>query len=162
MSDTAEEHESASTDVPNDAGRFGQFGGRYVPETLVRALDQLAVEYEKSLGDKAFQAELAELLRDFVGRPSPFYHARRLSERCGGAQIWFKREDTNHTGAHKINNTLGQCLLTLRMGKKRVIAETGAGQHGVATARPVRISACRASCTWAKRTSAARRRTSSA
>lgn len=124
----------ASPNVPDPQGRFGQFGGRYVPETLVRALDQLAVEYEKSIADTEFQAQLAELWRDFVGRPSPLYHARRLSERCGGAQIWFKREDTNHTGAHKINNTLGQCLLTMRMGKKRVIAETGAGQHGVATA----------------------------
>ena len=124
----------ATSQVPDAAGRFGDFGGRYVPETLVRALDELAVEYDKSIGDAAFQAELAELLRDFVGRSSPLYHARRLSERCGGAQIWFKREDTNHTGAHKINNTLGQCLLTKRMGKTRVIAETGAGQHGVATA----------------------------
>ncbi|MEO1498209.1 MAG: tryptophan synthase subunit beta [Planctomycetota bacterium] len=125
---------TATSAVPDALGRFGDFGGRYVPETLVRALDQLAVEYDKSIGDEAFQGELAELLRDFVGRESPLYHARRLSEHCGGAQIWFKREDTNHTGAHKINNTLGQCLLTKRMGKTRVIAETGAGQHGVATA----------------------------
>ncbi|TWT87391.1 Tryptophan synthase beta chain [Pseudobythopirellula maris] len=123
-----------NTPVPDEQGRYGDFGGRYVPETLVRALDQLAAEYEKSLTDEAFQAELAELLRDFVGRASPFYHARRLSEKAGGAQIYFKREDTNHTGAHKINNTLGQALLTQRMGKTRVIAETGAGQHGVATA----------------------------
>lgn len=124
----------ASSLVPDAQGRFGDFGGRYVPETLVRALDQLTVEYEKSQTDQGFQDELAELLRDFVGRASPFYHARRLSEQCGGAQIYFKREDLNHTGAHKINNTLGQCLLTMRMGKTRVIAETGAGQHGVATA----------------------------
>ncbi len=124
----------ASSRVPDSAGRFGSFGGRYVPETLVRALDQLTEEYEKSITDAAFQTELAELLRDFVGRESPFYHAKRLSQRCGGAQIYFKREDTNHTGAHKINNTIGQCLLTKRMGKTRVIAETGAGQHGVATA----------------------------
>ncbi|TWT43389.1 tryptophan synthase subunit beta [Botrimarina hoheduenensis] len=124
----------ATSQVPDAQGRFGDFGGRYVPETLVRALEELAVEYEKSLTDPAFKAELDELLRDFVGRESPLYHARRLSERCGGAQIYFKREDTNHTGAHKINNTLGQCLLTKRMGKTRVIAETGAGQHGVATA----------------------------
>lgn len=134
MSTTAPPREAASPNVPDAAGRFGDFGGRYVPETLVRALDELAVEYEKSLSDTAFQAELNELWRDFVGRPSPLYHAKRLSQKCGGAQIWFKREDTNHTGAHKINNTLGQCLLTQRMGKKRVIAETGAGQHGVATA----------------------------
>jgi len=120
--------------VPDAAGRFGRFGGRYVPETLTQALEQLTAEYEASLRDPNFQAELDHLLRDFVGRPSPLYHARRLSQRCGGAQIWFKREDVNHTGAHKINNTLGQTLLTLRMGKSRVIAETGAGQHGVATA----------------------------
>ena len=125
---------TASHNVPDAAGRFGPFGGRYVPETLTQALDQLTQEYEKAVKDPSFFAELKDLLRDFVGRPSPFYHARRLTEQCGGAQIWLKREDTNHTGAHKINNTLGQALLTLRMGKKRVIAETGAGQHGVATA----------------------------
>jgi tryptophan synthase beta chain len=120
--------------VPDAAGRFGKFGGRYVPETLTHALDQLTEEYAKAQKDPAFQAELDGLLADFVGRPSPIYHARRLSEQCGGAQIWLKREDLNHTGAHKINNTLGQALLTMRMGKKRIIAETGAGQHGVATA----------------------------
>ncbi|NLF70191.1 MAG: tryptophan synthase subunit beta [Candidatus Anammoximicrobium sp.] len=120
--------------VPDAAGRFGRFGGRFVPETLTRALDQLTAEYEAATRDPSFHAELDQLLRDFVGRPSPLYHARRLSRQCGGAQIWFKREDLNHTGAHKINNTLGQALLTLRMGKPRVIAETGAGQHGVATA----------------------------
>jgi tryptophan synthase beta chain len=120
--------------VPDAAGRFGSFGGRYVPETLVRALDQLTVEYDKACQDAAFQSELASLLKHYVGRPSPLYHARRLSEECRGAQIWLKREDLNHTGAHKINNTIGQGLLTLQMGKRRVIAETGAGQHGVATA----------------------------
>jgi tryptophan synthase beta chain len=120
--------------VPDVTGRFGRFGGRYVPETLTFALEQLTAEYELARNDPQFQSELDELLRDFVGRPSPLYHARRLSEHCGGAEIWFKREDVNHTGAHKINNTLGQALLTLRMGKQRVIAETGAGQHGVATA----------------------------
>ncbi|MCY2996201.1 MAG: tryptophan synthase subunit beta [Planctomycetota bacterium] len=125
---------SAIGQVPNAAGRFGRFGGRYVPETLTFALDQLTAEYEQARHDPKFQTQLAELYRDFVGRPSPLYHAQRLSARCGGAQIWFKREDVNHTGAHKINNTLGQALLTLRMGKRRVIAETGAGQHGVATA----------------------------
>jgi tryptophan synthase beta chain len=123
-----------STQVPDAAGRFGQFGGRYVPETLIRALDQLAVEYDKARQDAEFQSKLAYLLKNYVGRPSPLYHAERLSQSCGGAQIWLKREDLNHTGAHKINNTLGQALLTLRMGKKRVIAETGAGQHGVGTA----------------------------
>ncbi|MBW3596480.1 MAG: tryptophan synthase subunit beta [Planctomycetes bacterium] len=124
----------ASSHVPDAAGRFGEFGGRYVPETLTYALDQLAEEYERAVKDSAFQAELDELWKNYVGRPSPLYHARRLSEQCGGAQIWLKREDLNHTGAHKINNTLGQALLTRRMGKTRVIAETGAGQHGVATA----------------------------
>jgi tryptophan synthase beta chain len=120
--------------VPDSAGRFGAFGGRYVPETLTRALDELTIEYDKACADQAFQAELNDLLATFVGRPSPLYFAKRLTEHCGGAQIWLKREDLNHTGAHKINNTIGQALLTLRMGKKRVIAETGAGQHGVATA----------------------------
>ncbi|MEC7446544.1 MAG: tryptophan synthase subunit beta [Planctomycetota bacterium] len=120
--------------VPDARGRFGDFGGRFVPETLTQALEQLEAEYESACVDPDFQAELGELLRDFVARPCPLYFARRLTEKCGGAQIWFKREDTNHTGAHKINNTVGQALLTLRMGKSRVIAETGAGQHGVATA----------------------------
>jgi tryptophan synthase beta chain len=120
--------------MPDGRGRFGQFGGRFVPETLTRALDELESEYAAARRDPLFQRELDELLRTFVGRPSPLYYARRLSESAGGAQIWFKREDLNHTGAHKINNTLGQALLTLRMGKTRVIAETGAGQHGVASA----------------------------
>lgn len=125
---------SAHNEVPDRADRFGQFGGRYVPETLTRALDELTAEYEKAVRDERFRRELDGLLSHYVGRPSPLYHARRLSERCGGARIYLKREDLNHTGAHKINNTLGQALLTLRMGKRRVIAETGAGQHGVATA----------------------------
>jgi tryptophan synthase beta chain len=120
--------------VPDTAGRFGDFGGRYVPETLTPALDQLAAEYHAARGDAKFQDELSQLLKHYVGRPSPLYHATRLTEECGGAQIYLKREDLNHTGAHKINNTLGQALLTHRMGKTRVIAETGAGQHGVATA----------------------------
>lgn len=120
--------------VPDARGRYGDFGGRFVPETLTYALDELSAAYEEAADDLQFQAELQELFERFVGRPSPLYHARRLSEHVGGAQIWFKREDLNHTGAHKINNTIGQALLTIRMGKKRVIAETGAGQHGVATA----------------------------
>jgi tryptophan synthase beta chain len=124
----------ASREVPDAVGRFGPFGGRYVPETLTRALDELTVEYDKARQDPTFQAELEDLWQNYVGRPSPLYFAKRLTEACGGAQIWLKREDLNHTGAHKINNTLGQALLTLRMGKRRVIAETGAGQHGVATA----------------------------
>jgi tryptophan synthase beta chain len=125
---------SPDASLPDEKGRFGEFGGRYVPETLIAALDQLEDEYNKAKTDPEFQATLDELLRDFVGRASPLYFAKRLTEQCGGAQIWFKREDLNHTGAHKINNTIGQALLTQRMGKTRVIAETGAGQHGVATA----------------------------
>lgn len=128
------DHPSPAADLPDQHGRFGEFGGRYVPETLIHALDQLAQEYETARADADFQAQLKELFRTFVGRPSPLYHARRLSKHCGGAQIWLKREDLNHTGAHKINNTIGQALLARRMGKTRIIAETGAGQHGVATA----------------------------
>jgi tryptophan synthase beta chain len=120
--------------VPDIAGRFGQFGGRYVPETLTAALVELTAAYDAACRDDAFRRELDDLLKHYVGRPSPLYHAQRLSERAGGAQIYLKREDLNHTGAHKINNTLGQAMLTRRMGKRRVIAETGAGQHGVATA----------------------------
>ena len=131
---TAASSQPASSQAPDSQGRFGQFGGRFVPETLTRALDELEDAYATAKSDPQFQAELDGLLKTFVGRPSPIYHARRLSELSGGAQIWFKREDLNHTGAHKINNTLGQALLTLRMGKTRVIAETGAGQHGVASA----------------------------
>jgi len=120
--------------VPDAAGRFGDFGGRYVPETLTFALNQLEREYLAAIKEESFRKELDELLHDYVGRPSPLYFAKRLTEAVGGAQIWLKREDLNHTGAHKINNTLGQALLTLRMKKHRVICETGAGQHGVATA----------------------------
>jgi len=124
----------ATMRVPDSAGRFGQFGGRYVPETLTRALDELTIQYTQAATDPAFLAELHDLYKHYVGRPSPLYFARRLTQQCGGAKIYLKREDLNHTGSHKINNTLGQALLTLRMGKRRVIAETGAGQHGVATA----------------------------
>jgi tryptophan synthase beta chain len=118
----------------NPSARFGRFGGRYVPETLVAALDELEQAYARALVDTAFIEELDDLLRDYVGRPSPLYRARRLEADVGAGPIYFKREDLNHTGAHKINNTIGQALLTRRMGKRRVIAETGAGQHGVATA----------------------------
>lgn len=121
-------------DLPNAEGRFGPFGGCFVPETLIHALEELAEVYEAATKDPAFQIELERLFQQYVGRPSPLYFAERLTQRCGGAQIWLKREDLNHTGSHKINNTLGQALLTIRMGKHRVIAETGAGQHGVATA----------------------------
>jgi len=120
--------------VPDTFGRFGRFGGRYVPETLSAALDQLQAAYDEAIADPAFIRELDDLLNTFVGRPTPLLFARRLTERAGGAQIYFKREDLSHTGAHKINNTLGQALLAMRMGKQRIIAETGAGQHGVATA----------------------------
>src|SRR5690606_4402086 len=124
-----------ATTVPaSDAGRFGAYGGRYVPETLIAALDQLEDQYRRARQDPAFERELTALLGAYVGRPTPLDHAPRLTEHARGARIWLKREDLLHTGAHKINNTLGQALLTVRMGKKRVIAETGAGQHGVATA----------------------------
>ena len=115
-------------------GRFGVYGGRYVPETLMAALLELEHEYDVAKADAAFQAELADLLKDYAGRPTPLYFAKRLTEQLGGAKIYLKREDLLHTGAHKINNALGQGLLAKRMGKKRIIAETGAGQHGVATA----------------------------
>jgi tryptophan synthase beta chain len=115
-------------------GRFGIYGGRYVPETLTAALVELEQEYERAKADAAFQAELDSLLKDYAGRPTPLYFAKRLTQQLGGAKIYLKREDLLHTGAHKINNALGQALLARRMGKKRIIAETGAGQHGVATA----------------------------
>lgn len=121
-------------DLPDAQGHFGRYGGVYVAETLMSALDELTREYARYKNDPEFLAEYQNELKHYVGRPSPIYHARRLSEACGGAQIYLKREDLNHTGAHKINNAIGQALLAKRMGKKRVIAETGAGQHGVATA----------------------------
>jgi tryptophan synthase beta chain len=124
----------ASSLVPNQLGRFGDFGGSYIPETLQAAVAQLSAEYERARNDPAFIKQFEDLLHHYVGRPSPLHHAKRLTEFAGGAQIYLKREDLNHTGAHKINNSLGQALLTLRMGKRRIIAETGAGQHGVATA----------------------------
>ncbi len=120
--------------MPDSHGHFGRFGGMFVPETLMAALTDLADEYDRARQDPAFQAELDRLLRDYVGRPTPLYFAERWTEKLGGAKVYLKREDLLHTGAHKINNALGQALLALRLGKKRVIAETGAGQHGVATA----------------------------
>lgn len=119
---------------PDELGHFGPYGGMYVPETLVSPLQELTAEYAAANADPAFKAELDDLLRNFVGRPTPLYFARRMTEWLGGAKIYLKREDLCHTGAHKINNALGQVLLARRMGKKRIIAETGAGQHGVATA----------------------------
>ncbi len=121
-------------DLPDASGHFGPYGGTFVAETLVHALDELCEAYERYRKDPDFVAEFEDELEHFVGRPSPIYHAKRWSAMLGGAQIYFKREDLNHTGAHKINNTIGQALLARRMGKPRVIAETGAGQHGVATA----------------------------
>jgi tryptophan synthase beta chain len=120
-----------TTDIP---GRFGPYGGRYVPETLIAALDELRVAFADAMADDSFATELEALLRDYAGRPSPLTLAQRLGAELGGVTLYLKREDLNHTGAHKINNTLGQALLARRMGKKRLIAETGAGQHGVATA----------------------------
>ncbi len=122
------------TPFPDSRGRFGAFGGRYVPETLVPALDELTREYEKARRDPKFKAELEYYLRQYVGRPTSLYYAERLTKKLGGAKIYLKREDLCHTGAHKINNAIGQVLLTRRMSKRRVIAETGAGQHGVAVA----------------------------
>jgi tryptophan synthase beta chain len=122
------------SEQPNGTGHFGPYGGRFVPEALVAALDELTAAYEKSREDEAFQAELRGLLSSYVGRPSPVTDARRFARHAGGARVLLKREDLNHTGSHKINNVLGQALLTREMGKRRVIAETGAGQHGVATA----------------------------
>ncbi|MGD9564354.1 MAG: tryptophan synthase subunit beta [Pyrinomonadaceae bacterium] len=119
---------------PNERGYWGEYGGRFVPETLVAPLDELTEAYFSNRDDAAFRAEFNSLLKDFVGRPSPLYLAERLTEKLGGARIYLKREDLNHTGAHKINNCIGQILLARRMRKKRIIAETGAGQHGVATA----------------------------
>ncbi len=119
---------------PDDKGFFGQFGGQFISETLMQAVLDLSQQYEKVQSDASFWAEFDEDLAHYVGRPSPLYHAKRLSSENGGAQIYLKREDLNHTGAHKINNTIGQALLAKRLGKKRIIAETGAGQHGVATA----------------------------
>ena len=125
---------SATASVPDQHGRFGPFGGQYVPETLMHALRQLSEQYAAARQDPEFQKQLDYYLTNYVGRPSPLFFAERLTERAGGARIYLKREDLNHTGAHKINNCIGQALLTKRMGKPRVIAETGAGQHGVATA----------------------------
>src|SRR6202453_3054471 len=120
--------------LPDARGHFGPYGGMFVPETLMTALNDLTAEYEKARKDPAFQKELAYLLREYAGRPTPLYYAERLTKELGGAKIYLKREDLLHTGAHKINNALGQILLARRMGKTRIIAETGAGQHGVATA----------------------------
>ncbi|MGD6844109.1 tryptophan synthase subunit beta [Bacillus infantis] len=120
--------------MPDEKGHFGIYGGRYVPETLMQAVTELEEEYKKALQDESFTKELNSLLKDYVGRETPLYFAENLTRHAGGAKIFLKREDLNHTGAHKINNTIGQALLAVRMGKKKIVAETGAGQHGVATA----------------------------
>ena len=119
---------------PDEDGHFGIYGGRYVAETLMPLLREVEAAYDVAKADPAFRAEFDDLMKHYVGRPSPLYFASRITEHCGGAKIYFKRDELNHTGAHKINNTLGQVMLAKRMGKTRVIAETGAGQHGVATA----------------------------
>src|SRR5437763_4185886 len=124
----------ATEKVPDERGHFGRYGGRFVPETLMHPLQQLDEEYFRSQDDPEFQRELQYYLKEFCGRPTPLYLAQRLTRELGGARIYLKREDLLHTGAHKINNCLGQILLARRMGKTRIIAETGAGQHGVATA----------------------------
>ena len=126
--------ESETVALPDEGGHFGPYGGRYVPETLMALLEDLEAAYRETRDDPEFQSQLNEYLRNYVGRPTPLYFARRLTEELGGARIYLKREDLAHTGAHKINNTMGQILLARRMGKTRIIAETGAGQHGVATA----------------------------
>src|SRR3954471_1596881 len=123
-----------STALPDERGHFGPYGGRFVPETLMHPLQQLEQEYRKAERDPDFQRELTYYLREFCGRPTPLYFAERLTRELNGAKIYLKREDLLHTGAHKINNAIGQILLARRMGKTRIIAETGAGQHGVATA----------------------------
>ncbi len=137
MADTSVKSEfikTGVTNVPDARGYYGEFGGRFVPETVIPALDELTVAYQEAMADPEFQQRLMNLHRTYTGRPTPVSYAKRLSERLGGAQIYLKREDLAHTGAHKINNALGQALLAQRMGKKRIIAETGAGQHGVASA----------------------------
>ena len=135
VTDTAERAETIFTSSsPDPQGRYGRYGGRYAPETLMPAIEELEAAYLEARDDPAFQQEIDRLARDYVGRPTPLYEASRLSEYAGGARIFLKREDLAHTGAHKINNAIGQALLAKRMGKKRIIAETGAGQHGVASA----------------------------
>ncbi len=130
----AEYIKTGVTDVPDVRGYYGEFGGRFVPETLIPAVEELEAAYREAMADPAFQQELAHLQATYTGRPTPITYAKRLTEKLGGARIYLKREDLAHTGAHKINNALGQALLAVRMGKRRIVAETGAGQHGVATA----------------------------
>ena len=147
---------------PDAGGHFGPYGGRYIGETLAAPIDELKAAWEAAKKDPAFDAEFRAMLRDYAGRPSPLDFCERLTAYAGGPRIFLKREDCNHTGAHKINNVVGQGLLARRMGKTKVIAETGAGQHGVATATIAARLGWSARCSWARRTSAARPRTCSA
>ena len=128
------EHQINGIALPNEEGFFGQYGGQFIPPHLKEAMDEINLAYEEIRHTAEFQNELKDLFTNYVGRPSPLFHAKRLSEQLGGAQIYLKREDLNHTGAHKVNNVIAQGLLAKKMGKTKVIAETGAGQHGVATA----------------------------
>ncbi len=143
-------------DLPDSTGHFGPYGGVFVAETLVHALDELREAYAKYRNDPEFIAEFKYDLKHYVGRPSPVYEAKRWSEKLGGARIFLKREDLNHTGAHKINNTVGQAMLARRMGKPRIIAETGAGQHASPAPPSPRVTAWSAWCTWVPRISAAK------
>jgi tryptophan synthase beta chain len=146
--------------LPDANGHFGRFGGRFVPETLMAPLIELEQAWMSAKRDRKFQRRLGALLRSYAGRPTPLYFAERLTEQCGGARIYLKREDLCHTGAHKINNVLGQALLAVRMNKRRVIAETGAGQHGVATATAAALLGLECEVYMAPRTWSARRSTS--
>ena len=141
---------------PDVLGHWGRYGGRFVPETLMAPLEELTAAYLASRDDDSFQSELRDLLKNYAGRPTPLFHAARLTEHCGGARIYLKREDLLHTGAHKINNTIGQVLLARRMNKQRIVAETGAGQHGVATATVCALFGLTAWSTWAPKTCVAR------
>ena len=134
MTSTSSGFYDSHNSLPNSKGRFGPYGGKFVPETLMAALDELEVAFDEAKQDDSFWKEFEDLLANYVGRPTALYYAKNLTEKLGGSQIYIKREDLNHTGAHKINNAIGQALLAKRLGKKRIIAETGAGQHGVATA----------------------------
>ena len=148
--------------LPDANGHFGRFGGRFVPETLMSPLIELERAFRAAWRDARFRRRLAELLSSYAGRPTPLYFAERLTRHAGGARIYLKREDLCHTGAHKINNVLGQALLAVRMGKKRVIAETGRASTASPPPPPPRCSASTARCTWVRSTSSARRSTSSA
>ena len=135
---------------PDSKGFFGAYGGQYVPDAIKARLDELDQAFKEALADPEFTREMQRLLLHFAGRPSPVFHCRNLSKKLGGAQIWLKREDLNHLGAHKVNNTIGQCLLAKRMGKTRVIAETGAGQHGVGTAASAALMGLECTIAWVR------------